>query len=182
MSRPRSLGDALPRSWRVFRHIAPRLRNERKRIAVSMSALFAAVGLRILEPWPLKFVLDSIIDRNAGAADLPFSIGPMTLITLAAIALVLIAAMRAYAEYSRTVGFALIGNRIISQLRADLFRHLQSLSLSFHNESRKGDLTVRVIGDVNMMKEVVVTALLPLVSSTLAHSDSGSGTLLTKII
>ena len=71
--------------------------------------------------------------------------------------------LRALSVYASTVGFALIGNKVMTKVRADVYRHLHSLSLSFHTKARKGDLTVRVIGDIGLLKDVVVTALLPMI-------------------
>ncbi len=133
--------------------------------------------LRVLEPWPLKFVVDYVIEHGPYAGG-PTAAGPqpgpggldagaLKLLTTAALALVTITAVRALADYSRTVQFSMIGNRVLSQLRNDLYRHLQRLSLSFHDRSRNGDLTVRIVGDINMLKDVVVSAVLPLLASGL---------------
>jgi ATP-binding cassette subfamily B protein len=48
-----------------------------------------------------------------------------------------------------------------------LYRHVQYLSLSFHTKARTGDLVVRVISDVAMLQDVVVTAVLPMLAKTL---------------
>ncbi|MEZ6060692.1 MAG: ABC transporter ATP-binding protein [Planctomycetaceae bacterium] len=167
MSRPKSVFDSLPRSWRIFRYLAPRMRGEWKAIAAGLAALFTGVAFRIFEPWPLKYVLDRIVAQQLPGQLAPESGDTLTLLTIAAFAIVLITAARAFFEYRQTIGFALVGNRIITQLRSDLFGHMQNLSLDFHNSSRKGDLTIRVISDVNMLKEVVISALLPLASSLL---------------
>ncbi len=79
----------------------------------------------------------------------------------------LLATVRAGIDYYRTVVFTLIGNSIISDLRSRLYAHLQTLSLNFHSRTRAGDLTVRLTSDVNMLKDVTVSAALPLVSSAL---------------
>ena len=63
------------------------------------------------------------------------------------VGLVVAVGLRALSVYASTVGFSLIGNRVLTEVRADLYRHLHSLSMSYHNKARKGDLTVRVIGD-----------------------------------
>ena len=46
-------------------------------------------------------------------------------------------------------------------MRAQLYRHVQYLSLSFHTKARTGDLVIRCINDVAMLQDVAVTALLP---------------------
>ncbi len=81
-----------------------------------------------------------------------------------------LAVVRAGTDYYRTVAFTLIGNAVISDLRGRLYRHLQTLSLDFHSRTRGGDLTVRLTSDINMLKDVTVSAALPLISSALLLS------------
>ena len=69
---------------------------------------------------------------------------------------------RAAADYGYSVGFALLSNRVLTDVRENVYRHLQRLSLSFHTKSRSGDLIVRVISDVSMLKDAAITAALPL--------------------
>lgn len=124
-----------------------------------------------MEPWPLKFVFDRVIPTAPSGGLSGISIidrmDSLTLLTFSAFALVAIIGLRSFATYKNTVGFALIGNRVLTKVRNDLFRHLQFLSLSFHNKSRSGDLIIRVIDDVSMLKEVTVTAILPLLANFL---------------
>jgi ATP-binding cassette subfamily B protein len=137
----------------------------------SFAALLAEVGLRLLEPWPLKFVFDHLIgQRHAPIKPLPkFLVGyePETLLTFAALAVVLFICLRALASYWETIGFAKLGNRALSKVRNQLYRHVQYLSLSFHTRARTGDLVVRLISDVSMLQDVAVTALLPMLAKAL---------------
>lgn len=168
-TRPGRLVAALPGLWRIVIRFAPYLRKERALIAGSVLALPAVTLLRLLEPWPLKFVIDRLVGvhaHTAGAGGLA-AIDTATLIPLCALALVLVVALKAGAEYLATVGFSLVGNRVTSAVREDLFRHLQRLSLGFHFRRRAGDLALRLLGDIGMLKETLVSAALPLVASGL---------------
>src|SRR5262245_21567965 len=171
MSRPKTLHEALPNLWRFARYVRPGVHKQRALIAVSFVALFAEIGLRLLEPWPLKFIFDRVIVRAHVGRALGIhaldALDPTTLISLAAVAVVSITALRALAAYWNTVGFALIGNRVLVELRDALYRHLQRLSLSFHNKGRSGELAVRVVNDVALLQDVTVTALLPLLGRVL---------------
>lgn len=171
MGRPRKLLDALPPLSRTLRRLWPHVRRERPLLLSSTVALFAAVALQLLEPWPLKFIFDRIIpvERPEGLARLPAveSLDASTLLALAAIGLVIITGLRAAAEYWNRIGFAVVGNRVLAQVRGELYSHLQGLSLSFHNRARSGDLVVRVISDVTQLRDVVVTAALPLAANIL---------------
>ncbi len=158
--RPRSLRDAWPGLRRTARHLSPHLRTERPLIAGGFVALFAEVLFRILEPWPLKIIIDAVI--APGAAN---QAGITTLLALCALAVLAAIALRALASYLCTVAFALVGNRVLSRVRADLFAHVQRLSLAFHDRSRTGDLVTRLTGDVGRLQEVAVTAFLPLVGN-----------------
>src|SRR5207253_1772361 len=47
-----------------------------------------------------------------------------------------------------------IGYRMLYALRRELFAHLQTLSLAFHNQSRSGDLLTKIAGDTNPLKDL----------------------------
>ena len=168
MTRPTDLGGVGSSLRRVLVRVSPHLRRQRGTITVAFVALFAEVALRLLEPWPLKFIFDLITgygpEESAGSV-IPWS-DPTFVLVSCAVAIPVIAGLRALVSHWSTVGFALVGNRVLTDLRADLYRHLTSLSLSFHSRARKGDLIVRIIGDVGLLKDATVTALLPL----FAHS------------
>ncbi len=168
MSRPETLQQSLPGLWRILIHFWPQVRKHRLLIAGSLTALFAEIGLRLLEPWPLKFVFDHVIgsiarSNSAFVARLA-RFEPGTLLTFAALAVVAITGLRALAAYWNTIGFAKLGNRVLTRIRTQLYRHVQYLSLSFHTKARTGDLVVRLISDVGMLQDVVVTAFLPMMA------------------
>jgi len=171
MARPQTLQQSLPGLRRILRRFWPYLRVQSGLIAGAVAALFAGIGLRLLEPWPLKFVFDRILDRDGarGSSGLAAidAMDSMTLLTVSAVGLVIITGLRALADYANTVGFALIGNRVLAEVRNELYRHLQGLSPTFHAKARGGDLVVRVINDVNRLKDAAVTAILPLLANVL---------------
>jgi ATP-binding cassette subfamily B protein len=141
-------------------------------LTASFFALFAEVALLILQPWPLKFVLDRITSSESLQGPEIFqiinSLDTTTLLVVSAVGLVAIVGLKALAAYSSTIGFAIVGNKILTEVRNTLYRHVQYLSLSFHTKARSGDLLLRVMNDVNMLKEISVTAFLPLLGSILA--------------
>jgi ATP-binding cassette subfamily B protein len=170
--RPEGLRDALPGLNRVLAHLAPYIRGQRGLIAGGATAMIAAVLAKLAEPWPLKIVIDHVVPVGAGGAPGTgiAAIDTLTmdqLLAVVAVGLVLAIGLRALFEYLATIAFALAGARILTRVRGDLFRHLQALPLSFHQTARTGDLTVRLISDIGMLKETAVTALMPLAVNTL---------------
>ena len=59
---------------------------------------------------------------------------------------------------------AVISNKILLQIRQDLYEHIQTLSFSFFDSRPTGKILARIIGDVNSLKDVLtnfVTTLIP---------------------
>lgn len=170
--RPEGLRKALPGLRRVLAHMAPYIRGQRRLVAGGAAAMLAAVLAKLAEPWPLKIVIDHVVP--VGATGVPGTgiafldgLSIQTLLIVVALGLVFAIGLRALFEYLATIAFALAGARILTRIRGDLFRHLQALPLAFHQTARTGDLTVRLISDIGMLKETAVTALMPLVVNTL---------------
>lgn len=161
------LSEAVPTLWHILKRLSPYLAGHRMMLGGSVAALLGATAMKLLEPWPLKFVIDRVVPSAAGETAGFAALAPTTLLAICAAGLLLVVALKALFQYLSTVGFALVGNRVLTRVRNDLFRHLQSLSLRFHQKSRSGDLTMRLIGDVGMLKETAVTAALPLAANLL---------------
>jgi ATP-binding cassette subfamily B protein len=171
MKRAHTLRESLPGLRRIFAHLRPYARKQRVLIAGSFVALFVQVGLHSLEPWPLKFIFDHLlrVKRHSRVPSITALEGldAANLITLAALAIIVVSGLRAVADYLSTFGFAVVANRVLTEVRADLYRHLQSLSLSFHTKARSGDMIVRVIQDINMLKQITINGVLPLSANLL---------------
>jgi ATP-binding cassette subfamily B protein len=158
--------------WQILRRLWPYLRAQRALLLFSLGALLAQVAFHALEPWPLKFVFDHLLRARRGGrltelGPAPQGLDPGTLLLLAALAVVLITGLRALASYASACGVAVAANRILTAVRIAVYRKLQSLSLAYHSKSRSGDLIVRLVADVNMLKQIAINAVLPLVADLL---------------
>ncbi|PSN77499.1 protein tyrosine phosphatase, partial [filamentous cyanobacterium CCP4] len=171
MNRSSSLTQAVPGLWQFGRYFWPTIRPQWPLLAVSGLALVADVVLRVLEPWPMKVIFDYVL--VPARSDAPSQLAPLSawdpalLLTGAVVAMVALTGLRAVATYWNTVSLAIASSRIMTQIRNQLYRHLQRLSLGYHSQARSGDLIVRVSGDASRLQEVLITAALPLVSSLL---------------
>lgn len=166
MSRPTSLRGAAPGLKQTLRLVWPYTRQHKGLLTGSFAAMFASVGLRVLEPWPLKIIFDRVLMPAQGVEPIA-GLSTTSVLLIAGFAVVLITTSRAWMGYLNRVGFALVGNRVLTDVRSALYKHLQRLSLAFHSRTRAGDLVVRVISDIGMLQDVVVTAMMPLMGSML---------------
>jgi ATP-binding cassette subfamily B protein len=167
MARPTSLRGALPGVKATAVRFRDHIRAQRRLLVLGLLALVAEVGFRLLEPWPLAYVIDAVVaSSGSDLATRQTDLGSLTLlIGLCAGGLVAIVALRALMSYLMTICFALAGNRVLTRVRAELYAHLNALSMSFHDRRRTGDLVTRVTGDVGRLQEAAVTAMVPLVGN-----------------
>ena len=152
-----------PSMRRSLKLVAPDIAPHRALILFGVLALLMEVAFRVLEPWPLKIVVDAVTAfRGAKVSHQPASV---ELLIGCGVALLLIVGLRALSNYLATICFALVGSRAATSLRARVFRHVQGLSQQFHARNRSADTVQRIVGDVARMQEVAITAGLPLMAN-----------------
>jgi ATP-binding cassette subfamily B protein len=161
--RPTTLRDSVSGIRRLAPYLRPHLAAERRLLAIGSVAFFAEVGMRLLEPWPLKYVIDGIVKTGGGT---PSGVDVSTMLVVACLALVGFTTMRATASYVNTLTLALAGNRSSAEC-ARRVAHLNKLPADLHDRTRTGDLVTRVTSDIGRLKDVAVTAALPLAGNTL---------------
>jgi ATP-binding cassette subfamily B protein len=157
MNRTAPIQQAIPGLGRVVRYFWPDIRPQWPLLVISGIALLAEVGLRVLEPWPLKVIFDYVlIPAQSGRVSLPAlaTLNPTLLLTIAAVSIVAITGLRAIAAYWSTVSLAIVGSRVMMRVRDRIYRHLQRLSLGYHHQARSGDLIIRVSSDASRLQEI----------------------------
>ncbi|ANV84212.1 protein tyrosine phosphatase [Picosynechococcus sp. PCC 7003] len=171
MHRASPMTQAVPSLWAVITTFWPQIRAQWRLLLVAMVTLLVDVGLRLLEPWPLKLLIDGVLIPAQTQPTLAFlgfrNLDPAWLLVLIAAGVIVIAVGRAIATYWNTVSLAIVGSRVMAQVRDQLYGHLQRLSLRYHYQARSGDLIIRVSSDANRLQEILLTAALPLVVSLL---------------
>lgn len=171
----KSIRAALPGIQRILTRFAPQIRRQKWLLILSFTALMAEIFLHLLEPWFLKFIFDYILLRDVTlkSHSVPFlsELKPGLLLVGLAVGMVGVTVLRSLAAYFSIVGMALAATNILTEVRAELYSHLQRLSLGFHHSAKTGDLITRVTSDVERLREVTVMAVMPL----LAHSLTLAG-------
>ena len=150
-------------SLRLIRAFHAEIRTERGLNWIAVAAVLGGVLFRILEPWPLKFIYNSIFPAKNHS--LPFGIlrglGQQSLVALFTASMIAITGLAASFEYLSLVSMGRAASRILARIRRKLFSHLENLSVSFHGRRKTGDLITHVTYDVDRVREVTVNAVLP---------------------
>ena len=140
-----------------------------------LAAMLLKIGLDVLKPWPMKFLVDYILKAEpvppalAGAINLlPGSGAPENLLiwcVAATIVLFLFGWVLGLVASFANINF---GQRMVYDLAADVFGHLQRLSLRFHSRNPVGDTIRRVTTDCGCVATIVKDALLPVLTSVVS--------------
>jgi ATP-binding cassette subfamily B protein/subfamily B ATP-binding cassette protein MsbA len=119
----------------------------------------------MLKPWPLKIIIDSVLGGQPPPWGWPAGWSREALLVAACAALVLtyavLGALAVLNNYT-TIG---IGQRMVSQLRSDLYGHLHRLSLAFHSRAQVGDLIYRVTADTLALQSLTMNCFFPAVTA-----------------
>jgi ATP-binding cassette subfamily B protein/subfamily B ATP-binding cassette protein MsbA len=151
--------------FRLLRYLRPHWRD----VAIVLASTGAGVALEVLRPWPTKILVDHILGAQPVPASLaravawlPGPAGTAGLLFWVCVATVLIFFVGTLATMVTTGASVRLGQRLVFDLGADLFAHLQRLSLVFHSRRETGDTIARVTGDPYGLQTLVTGALLPL--------------------
>jgi len=127
----------------------------------------------LLEPWPLKLVLDNVIRSQPARgwteplihavagfdkfAVLEFAAG-------AVLAIAIVGALCSYAEKYITTS---VGQWVMHDLRRMLYSYIQRMSLAYHDKKQTGDLIGRVTTDIDAIQSFIASGLLDALASSL---------------
>ncbi len=146
------------------------LRPYRWRLSGALLALILMVGATLLEPWPLKVLIDSVLGEHPFPAWVPDAVAggsTDTQIGVLCVALLVVVGVGGLLEYVGTYLSQAVGQRFTFDIREAVHTHLHRLSLGYHHSQHPGDLAARLTSDVQKLQDVVVSAVVTLVTSTL---------------
>ena len=165
--KPKTLIQALPGLQRIVKEFYPEIRQQRLLLGISIVGLIVEVIAQLLRPWPLKFIFDYVILSDVSIRAIEFPIladsNPMVLLLIFSVGIVGVSGLRAAAAYVSLVTMSLAASRIVAEIRARLYAHLQRLSLSFYHQVKSGDLITRITSDIDSLRSVTVMAIFPLI-------------------
>jgi len=145
---------------RILRYLRP----YRAHFASALVLTLVISALELAKPWPLKLIIDHVLGGQPLAP--PLGAWPReTLLLAASLGLVLIyllLAVLTVVSNATTIG---IGQRMVNDLRGDLYGHLQRLSLAFHGRRQIGDLLYRVTADTYALQTLAMNGLFPVLSA-----------------
>ncbi|MGE5244719.1 MAG: ABC transporter ATP-binding protein [Betaproteobacteria bacterium] len=149
------------------------LRPYRGRVVLLAVLSILEIGLGALQPWPLKIVVDNVLQHHPFPEPVARSLSAVTggnvvaLLVVVVIAGVLLQVLNQFASMFHTQVQVDTGQRMVYDLRLRLFEHLQALGLHHHVTTSTGDAVYRLETDAYSIENLVMSGLFPLASSVI---------------
>jgi ATP-binding cassette subfamily B protein len=142
--------DVLGKAYdaRLMRRLIAYLRPYSRQVALATAAIIGHSALELAPPYLVKLVIDRYIPARDAAG-------------LSLIAVLYLAALLASfaLDYAQTWLLQLTGQRIMFDMRMQIYEHLQRLDLRFYDRNPVGRLMTRVTTDVDVLNDLFTSGV-----------------------
>jgi ATP-binding cassette, subfamily B, bacterial len=144
-----------------------------KQLALAFVAVLGETFSDVLEPWPIKIVIDNILQSKklpgwlGGFVSGAFGQNKLAVLNFAIAAVAGIAVVGAISSYVEKYFTTSVSQWVTHDLRRTLYNHIQRLSLAEYDKTQTGDLISRVTSDINAVQDFINSALLGIVVNVL---------------
>ncbi len=137
------------KAMRILRYMRPYLTQEIGLVACMMIGL----AVSLADPFVIKLLIDNAVTSKS-----------IRLLQVLALLLIGLASFKGILHVVSARIANLVGQRIICDIRSQLFRHLETLDIGFYASRRSGEILSRVNGDVAVLQRLSTTAVTSLVT------------------
>jgi ATP-binding cassette, subfamily B, bacterial len=145
---PQAATPARPVKLRPLASLLPYVKRYRGRAAAAFCALFAAALATLAVPLAVRRMID-----------FGFTHESMNLIDSYFMVMIAVAAVLAIASASRYYLVTTLGERVVADLRSDVFRHITALSISYFDQAKSGEMLSRLTADTTQIKAAVGSSI-----------------------
>jgi ATP-binding cassette subfamily B protein len=137
-----------------LRRVAGLFKPYRWRLAAVLALIFASALLSIVSPFLIRDIFDEALPQDDDR-----------LLTLLVLGLIAIAVVTGALGVAQTWLSNVVGQQVMHDLRAAVYRHLQRLSLAFFTRTRTGEVQSRIANDIGGVERVVTSTATSIVSN-----------------
>ncbi len=144
---------ATPMQWR---RLLSYLTAYKLRLLLSTVGLCFAAALSLVFPAVIQRVIDSV-----------FSDADIALLDTITLALLAVFMFRSLASFVQNYNLNYVGEKIVVDIRCQLYAHFQTLSIKYYNDRRVGELISRISSDVTVVRTVLTGNISTFLQQTL---------------
>jgi ATP-binding cassette subfamily B protein/subfamily B ATP-binding cassette protein MsbA len=162
-------GLRLRRIVRAASFFKRHLRNNAGPLSACIGLSLGTILMQLMRPWPIKILFDAVLipqDAPAGSWMSHLQALPVEhLVAGACAGLLGVSVLWGMFSYGQAFLTARTGQSLVYSLRSRAYAHLQRLSLNFHRQRQRGDLIMRLTGDINSLRDLLVDSVVLSISS-----------------
>jgi len=125
-------------------------------VALAMSCVVAVTYLNVVVPLIVREIVDKVLVRSM-----------YDQLAWLSLSIILVAALRSIVSFTQRFSQQYIGQKVVFDLRNNLFKSLEEKSFSFYDQAQTGQLMSRVTSDVEQVRALLAWWLETLVASIL---------------
>jgi ATP-binding cassette subfamily B protein/subfamily B ATP-binding cassette protein MsbA len=103
-------------------------------------------------PWLVKNMIATVTDPAAG----PEAVDYISRLALAALVIYVV---RGFLSFLRSYMAHVAGWNVVADIRSDIYKHLQRLSLRFYEDKQTGQLMSRMVNDSDLLEQLISHAI-----------------------
>ena len=168
--------------WRrLFRYVQP----YRRRLVVAIICLFVSSLLGLMVPLVAGLLVDALAGTTTAGRSTVFTTvfnfytdvlkrnppefrgGVLNWVALVMLGVFVV---QAFFNFVQSYLLAYVGERVVADLRVQVFQHLQSLSLRFFSDRRVGEITSRVTSDVTVIQQTTTINIAVLLQNVISFA------------
>jgi ATP-binding cassette subfamily B protein len=151
---------------RMMRRLMRYLRPYTLQVVLALIAIVFKAGADVLGPYLTKTAIDKYLSAHAGGHSfLDRFLSPQPMVGIAQISGLFLGTLLVgfFFEFTQTYMMQWTGQKVMFDLRSQLYRHLQKMDISFFDKNPVGRLVTRVTTDVDALNEMFTSGVVSIV-------------------
>jgi len=143
-----------------LRAVLHHVKRYRLPLTLAMLSMLALVAIQLVGPWLVRMMVAAVTSPGAGPEAL-------ALVARLALATLAIYVVRSVMQFARSYAAHVAGWHVVADVRDEVYRHLQQLSLRFYESRQTGQLMSRTVNDSELLEQLVAHAIPDLIINIL---------------
>jgi ATP-binding cassette, subfamily B, multidrug efflux pump len=141
---------------KLMRRLLGYLRPYRWQVVIALAAIITKAGLDVIGPYLTKTAIDKYLSASTRSTILDRWLSSKPLVGIAELAAMYLAALLIgfVMDFIQTYLMQWTGQKVMFDLRSQIFRHLQKMHVGFFDKNPVGRLVTRVTTDVDALNEM----------------------------
>jgi ATP-binding cassette subfamily B protein len=147
-------------------NLARLLRPHWRKLLVALLAVIGITVADVLQPWPLKIVLDYLLSGRkmppglASFLTVAFGNDKNAILGFAVVSVAAITLLDSISSYVESYVMTSVGQWVGHDIRRTVYHHIERLSLGYYDQKQTGDLLTRMTNDIDAIQSVITSAMM----------------------